>query len=220
MLNLRVACIFSLFQLSSFALTPAPPLDVIRIRLSNPITLKNGTTTLGLQDALNSGYTSINGTITLFPNACKQRDGTPDCTAACQDKTQMFSSLETLHNCAVFPNISVHLANNGLTANARRLAEELNIKQSNHDSSLPSHISNLIQTCLLDSCMPKPKNYRPNQLTGTQFIDNDFINICGSIQSHVNPDVGGIGVWSKSAFLPMSADHFVRYSFPISWRWP
>ena len=229
MLNMRVAWILLLFELPCFALKPAPPLDITRVDSSNSITLTNQTKTLGLQNALDSEYTSTNGTITLFPNACIQSDGAPNCTAACQNHTQMFSNLETLHNCAVFPEISVRLANNSLTTNALRLAEELKIKQSGPGSSLPSLISNAIQTCLLDSCSADSdcnrtlyannRDHRPKNLTGLLFIDNEFFPLCGSVPAFVNADVGGIGVWSTSALFSTSVDHLARYLFPMLCRW-
>ena len=204
MLNMRVPWIFLLFQLSCFALKPAPPLNIASITVGDSVTLENQTKVLGFQDALNSKYKSPNGTITVFPDACIQKDGIPNCTAACLDKTQMFSDLKTLHNCAVFPHISVQLANNNLTADARRLAEELKIQPSNDGSSLPSDISNAIQSCLLDSCknnedcagtLDGPKvDHSPNILTGRRFIDDTYFNLCGPIPAYVNADVGGIGV--------------------------
>ena len=205
---MRVAWISLLFQLSCFALQHVPSLNIASITLSDSITLENQTKVFGLQNALNSKYKSPNGAITVFPDACIQRDGTPNCTAACQDKTQMFSNLKTLHNCAVFPHISVQLANNNLTVDARRLAEELKIKPSNDGSSLPSDISNAIQSCLLDSCknnedcagtLDGPKmDHRPNNLTGRRFIDDTYLTLCDHIPAYVNADVGGIGVIIKT----------------------
>ena len=231
MLNMRVAWTLLLFQLSCSALSPAPPLDVATVDVSrNIITLENKTTTLGLQSALNSQYPSNNGTITLFQQACNQNDGTLNCTAACQNNTQMFSSLETLHNCVVFPEISVRLANNSLTANARRLAEELNIQPSDNHSSLPSIVSNKIQSCLVDSCVIDPdcnktlygrnRNPSPSNLNGTSFLDDTlYFQICGPIPAYVIGDVGGIGVWSKSARFSISADRLARYLYHMSCKW-
>ena len=209
MLITWVAWITLLFQLSCCAQRPAPSLNIASITLDDDyhFILENRTKAIGLQDALNSFYGSANGTITLFTDACIQGDGTPNCTAACLDKTQMFSSLETLHNCAVFPNISVHLANNALTADARRLAEDLNIRPSSHDSSLPSNISNAIQRCLFDTCKNNEdcartldpingsnKKYSPYDLTGTLFINNTYFPLCRPIPAEINADVGGVGV--------------------------
>lgn len=204
---MQAAWIFLLFQLSCFALKPVPPLNIASITSKNFTTLEHQTKAFGLQDALNSYYQTPNGAITLFPDACIQNDGTPNCTAACLDNTQMFSNLETLHNCAVFPNISVHLANDNVSAGARRLAEELKIEPSSKGSTLPSSISNAIQRCLLDSCENNPdckdtlnpssvsnKNHSPDDLTGILFA-NTYLNICGPITAYVNADVGGIGVF-------------------------
>ena len=214
MLTVRVAWIFSLFPLSCFA---APLLDVIEtdpnytsITLENETTtLSQKTTVLSLHDAFKSTYTSKNDTVTLFPKACLQLDGTQNCTAACQNRTQMFSSLKTLHNCAVFPEISINLANNNLTTNARVLAEELGIKSSYDDSSVLSNISNAIRSCLNDSCTLDPQcnrtlNGRNSHHSLNNFTGTQFINICGPKTAYVNADVGGIGVWSHLVLSSMS----------------
>lgn len=212
---MRAAWVFLplLFQLSCLALKPPPPLNIDRINSNDFSTLEKQTKPVGLQDALNSFYNSTNGAMTLFPDACFQSDGTPNCTAACLDDTQMFSNLETLHNCVVFPDVSIHLANNNLSANARLLAENLNIKPSNKDSSLPSIISNAIQRCLLDSCNANTdctgtlnpingtyKNHGSDSLTGTSFINNNYLPLCAPIPAYVDPDVGGIGVCQSQYF--------------------
>lgn len=213
MFIIRIVWIWLPFQLSCFALKPAPPLNIASITSENFTTLENQTKAFGLQNALNSYYQTPNEAITLFPDACIQGDGTSNCTAACLDNAQMFSNLETLHNCALFPKISVHLANDNVSAGARRLAEELNIEPSSDGSSLPSIISNAIQRCLLDSCKNNPdcsdslspinnQNVKPSpdNLTGALSADTYF-NICGPISAYVNADVGGIGVWSKLYIL-------------------
>ena len=206
MLKIGTVWILLPIQLSCFAL------DLASITSMNFTTLENRTI-FGLQDALNGRYEfnddDPSRAITLFPNACLQKDGTQDCTAACLDNTKMFSNLETLHNCALFPNISVQLAKNSLSANARRLAEDLRIGSSSSDSSLPSRISNAIQHCLLDSCNANTdcigilnpihgssRKHSPDNLTGSDFA-NAYLNICGPIPAYVTADVGGIGVRSK-----------------------
>lgn len=233
---MRTSWIFSLFQLSCFALNPAPPLSIVPVNLDSSkvinkvITLENKRKTLGLQDAFNSRFPNTNGAITVFLDACIQGDGTPNCTAACQNQTQMFSNLMTLHNCAGFPEISVRLANNSLSADARRLAEDLRIEPSNDDSSMPSNISNAIQQCLYDSCSQNSSCSRtlnpihdtseedsPDNLTDI-FIHASHL-LCGPIPAHVDGDVGGIGVWSKSALFPAWVDQFTRYLFPTLCRW-
>ena len=211
MLKMWIVWILLPFQLSCFALKPASPLSIASITSETFITLENRTKAFGLQNALDSSYGTSNDkipkeAITLFPDGCIQSDGTSNCTAACLNRIQIFSNLETLHNCALFPKISVHLANDNVSTDARRLAEELKIEPSSNDSSLPSTISNAIQRCLLDSCDNNPdcsKSIKkqdvkssPDNFTGTLFADN-YLNICAAITAHVNADVGGIGVWSK-----------------------
>ncbi|KAM0805755.1 hypothetical protein BDR22DRAFT_303494 [Usnea florida] len=197
------AWIFFFFHLSSFALQPLPTLNVANITLDDyPIVLQNQTRIIGLQNALNSEFGSINRSLAVFPDACKQSDGTFNCTAACLDNTQLFGDLKTLHNCVVFPNISVHLANNTLSPDARHLAENLNIEPSGNGSLLPSNISNAIQRCLIDSCNNTsgckfPRNFPPStaNLTGTAFINDDYFNPCSQITAHVDADVAGVGVF-------------------------
>ena len=200
LLNRRVAWTILLFQLSCFAL------DIATIEeWSNSITLDNGTKTLGLQNALDRRYPYYNNSIALFPLACNQTDGKQNCTAVCQNyDNSTFSDLRTLHNCAIFPEISVNLANNNLTANARRLAAEFNIEPSNNTSSLPSVVSNKIQTCLIDLCrtddnckktLTSTDSNRNTHYTGASFVPNgDYFRLCGPILSYVDADVGGIGV--------------------------
>ena len=166
----------------------------------NFTTLENQTI-FGLQDALNAKYEyhydDPSGAITLFPDACLQSDGSQNCTAACLSNAQMFSNLETLHNCAVLPTIMVHLANDNLTADAHRLAESLKIESSSGGSSLPSRISNAIQHCLLVSCTDNEdcvgilnpvsgssRIHSPDNLNGSDFADT-YLNICGPIPAYV-----------------------------------
>ena len=202
-----VAWIFFFFHLPSFALQPLPTLNVTSITLEQyPIILKNQTRIFGLQNALSSEFGSTDGSLAVFTDACRQADGTFNCTAACLDNTQMFSDLKTLHNCALLPNISVHLANNALSPNARRLADDLNIEPSGHESSLPSTVSNAIQRCLIDSCNDSndctpPRNHPPSSanLNGITFINDTYFPLCSGIPAHINADVGGVGVGPQSA---------------------
>ena len=207
MLITWVAWIIFFFHLPSFALQSLPTLDVASITLDDyPIVLENQTKIIGLQNALNSEFGGTNQSLAVFSDACKQPDGTFNCTAACLDNTQLFSDLKTLHNCVVFPNISLHLANNTLSPDARRLADHLNIEPSGNESLLPSRISNAIQHCLIDSCnnitdckLPRNSPLSPANLTGTAFISDDYFNPCSQITAHINADVGGVGVCPQSA---------------------
>ena len=198
MLNMRVAWTLLLFQLSCSAINIATIPE-----WRNSITLDNGRKTLGLQNALDRRYPYYNKSIALFPLACNQTDGTQNCTAACQDNS-MFSNLRTLHNCAILPEISVRLANNTLNANARRLAAQFNIEPSNISLSLPSNVSNKIQTCLIDLCttdsncnktLDPTNSTHDTNYTGASFVPHgDYFRLCGPILAYVDADVGGIGV--------------------------
>ena len=211
MVNMRVIWMFLLFQQSCFALKPPPPLNVAPITAGNSSILGNLTNTIGLQGALNKYHGSTDGTITVFIDACIQGDGINNCTAACQNHTQMFGDLTTLHNCVVFSDISLHLSNNSLTTEARHLAEELNIEPGNNGSL----IFNATQNCLLDSCNNTPDC--AGKFNNTRH--DTSISLCGSIPNYATADVGGIGVRSKSALFSMYVDIFTRCSYLTLCRW-
>lgn len=221
--RMRTAWIISLFQLSCLAITPAPTLDVVQVNLSasfapddiknKVISVENRTRTLGLQDALSGRSFSTDGAITLFVNACEQDDGTRNCTAACQNQTQMFSNLQTLHNCAVFPQVSIALANSTVSDDARRLAADLRIEPNNNNLTVPLKIMNSIQQCLFDSCDGdsrctshiKPVNFTSEQSSLDKLsrtLNQNSHSLCTTSPAFVDSDVGGIGVCSK---LPLSS---------------
>ena len=205
MVNMRTIWIFLLFQRSCFALNPPPPLNVAPITAENSSILAHLTNTIGLQGALNIYYRSTNGAITVFVDACIQDNGINNCTAACQNTTQMFSNLTTLHNCVVFSDISLHLSNHSLTTEASHLAEELNIEPGNNGS----WIFHATQNCLLDSCN------NTTDCTGNfnHTRNHTYIPLCRSIPNYATADVGGIGVRSKSALFSMYVDVFTRCSY-------
>ena len=227
MLSMWTAWILLLFQLSCSALGSVQPLDVVSADAVSFTALETQTKAFGFQDAFNTRYGSTNGTITLFPHACLQNDGTPNCTAACLDHTQMFSDLETLHNCALFPEISVRLAEDSLTSEARSLAEELKITPSSNDASLPTRISNAIQQCLLDSCRGNQdcaaRYMTPistNQMPSSDYLNGTtYLALCAPIPAYITADVGGVGVWPNLALYSTSAESFTRSSSPTSYRW-
>ena len=211
MVNMRPIWMFLLFQRSCFALKPPPPLNVVPITAGNSSVLGNLNNTIGLQGALNKYYRSTNGAVTVFVDACMQDDGVKDCTVACQNLTQMFRNLTTLHNCVVFADISLHRSNNSLTTEASHLAEELNIEPGNNGSG----IFNATQSCLLDSC-----NNNTDCAGKFNNTTNDtYISLCGAIPHNITADVGGIGVRSRSAPISMYVDIFTRCSYLTLCKW-
>lgn len=180
----------------------------------------------GLQDAMNIRY-DIPGQnfkyTSLFPDACEQDDNTRNCTTACLNNQQMFASLDTLHNCVVWPSIYVADEDDRLSPNATGLARSLGLKKGSKGSSLPSRISTNIQNCLLASCDADDEcgkkanlSHRPGgfrkaysaNLTGDLYYGLNsslhYFNPCQYINAPATADVAGIGV---------SLDNY-----PVVWR--
>ena len=146
----------------------------------------------------------------LLRSGCLQDDGTNNCTASCQDVNAIFGSLDTLHNCMVYPTISDLYARNNLSNVS--LAEYYNIEKSTPGSSLYTNITNNIKTCLSDYCSitlagsdcaegMKDENttYSPLNINSTFYFYNQTdedsrFDICAFIPQSFNPDIGGIGV--------------------------
>ena len=181
-------------------------------------TLNMTLSTFSFQDALNPSPF-------LFHNACLQDNGTQDCTASCQDLSKMFGSLDTLHNCMVYPTVADLAARNNLS-NAS-LAEYYNIQKSKVGTGLSKNITTTIQTCLVDYCTTTlsglgckeylyavPNTSSPLNVSSAFYIyntdpengyneDDGGVNfdLCMFIPNSLNPDIGGIGVGSFSMGL-------------------
>lgn len=88
----------------------------------------------GLQDVIRNRHFNGNNSsedFTLFPEACVQSSRDRDCTAACTDPVQIFSSLDTLHNCIIWPTI---VAGNPLSQDAAKLVGSLSYEQGDQGS--------------------------------------------------------------------------------------
>lgn len=150
----------------------------------------------------------------LFPDACEQDDNKRNCTTACLDTKQMFASLDTLHNCVVWPSIYITDEKNGLLPFATGLARSLGLDKGSEKSSLPSRLSTSIQNCLLDSCdandecgqnadMSFPAlGFRRRfsaALTGDLYYGMNkslvYFDPCQYISAPATADVAGIGVF-------------------------
>ena len=169
----------------------------------------------GLQDVMNVYYDLPNKNFkspSLFPNACEQNKSR-NCTTSCLNSQQIFASLDTLHNCVVWPSIYVADEQGTLSPNATDLATPLGLEKGSANSSLPSNISNIIQTCLLDNCDQKEEcraranHHSPSgdfrkdySVTLTGNLYNGFnkslsyFNPCQYISAGATADVAGIGV--------------------------
>lgn len=165
----------------------------------------------GLGDVLNLRFNSPTGDPSLFADACAQCDNTHNCTTSCTMPDQLFASLDTLHNCVVWPQVYDESINEQLSTAAFTLAKSLGVtQQGGGDLALPSRVSNRIQLCLLDSCDQHDEcrhNARANKhRKGPQAIMTDqayygsgkpvpeYFNPCPYIPAPASADVAGIGV--------------------------
>ena len=185
-------------------------------------TLNMSSSVFSFQDALSltprtSDYNSI--TPYLFHSGCSQDDGTQNCTASCQNSSKVFASLDTLHNCMVYPTVADLYARDNLS-NAS-LAGYYNIQKSRVKSDLYNNITNTITSCLVDYCTitlngsgckerlsgTSPES-SPSNITSTLYVyresygyDGSAIDFCDYVPKSFNPDIGGIGVRSLSIGL-------------------
>ena len=162
--------------------------------------------TYSLQDALFSPSDP------LYTHACQQEDGLPNCTAACTDPAQVFSTLANMHNCAMYPLVASIYANHSLSDDAIGLADRLLIKQSMWGSQLLDTVNSTMIKCLNASCKGSPdcmqtigwSNYgwdgEQSPCWTLVFRNRD---LCDYIipSSILNTDIGGIGVsWCKQLY--------------------
>ena len=176
-------------------------------------TLNMTPSTFSFQDALNPFGAYKSGSYStpfLFQDGCPQDDGSQNCTASCQDENKVFGSLDTLHNCMVYPTVADLYARNNLSDPA--LPAHYNIQKAKVNSTLYKTITTTIQTCLIDMCnatsgcmdeLNRSDGYgmlsSPSNLTSTFYLvssryggSNFFL--CEYIPGSFNPDIGGIGV--------------------------
>ena len=180
-------------------------------------TLNASVSTFSFQDALtfagratgSYSYYYLNPPV-LFQNGCLQPNGSQNCTASCQDSNVVFGSLDTLHNCMVYPTVADLYARNNLSNTS--LPEDNNIQKSKVNSTLYINITTTIQTCLIDFCTATPgctsalneynedyMMYSPSNLTSrfylfTQAEGGYSFDVCQYVPGSFNPDIGGIGV--------------------------
>ena len=193
-------------------------------------TLNASVNTYSLQDALSpnsyDAAQSINGYVTpyLFHTGCKVVDDIQNCTAACQDPGSAFSSLDTLHNCMMYPVIADQYSKGNLSAEIVQLADRLGIeKEQWPSSSISLNITKTISLCLdaycssLPYCNSSVRQYNKSHYDGTDsflnqtgnfffdldpyatyynyaYYDYQSFDLCTYLPTSVNQDIGGIGV--------------------------
>ena len=174
---------------------------------------------LSLQDAFSfyeySPEQGIDG-VGLSSDACNIA-GLQNCTASCLNASSLFSSLESLHNCLLYPVVA-QLYVNGSFGDAH-LADSLGIDNKSHPTQTANNITTLISSCLSDYCgvdqrctdnlPPNSAFYFDNSTLSTPdaFYDPYYnvqpsiflFDICEFVtpSSYLNADIGGIGVSTK-----------------------
>ena len=140
----------------------------------------------------------------LYRQGCITDENQWNCTEACKNVSQIFSSTYTLQNCMAFPRISSLLADGSLTRAAHTTALEAGIDVSSYNASTTVHDS--ISKCLQGWCHKIPDCTGIEE--GYQWCYDDaygkrwcFSDPCSQTNTLVNPDIGGIGVISETPLL-------------------
>lgn len=163
------------------------------------LTLNITFNTYSLQDALspNSHHAaqSANGYIApyLFDTGC-QVDDVQNCTAACQDPRLAFDTLDTLHNCMMYPVIADQYFKGNLSSEIAQLADSLGIgKEQWPSSSISSNITKTIGNCLDAYCNTLQYcNYSVHSENQTYYdlpYYSTFLNQTGPFYFDLDPDL-------------------------------
>lgn len=151
----------------------------------------------------------------IFVNGCTQPDGSQNCTATCTDESTVFGSLESIHNCLVYPTLADQLAATSLPVNVSEFLAGLSYVSSPKGSALSLNITSILQNCLLDYCdtlngcasslKRVSSDDSPTELNSTFYFAsshdeayNARFDVCLFQTSSVNPDIGGVGVLQTS----------------------
>ena len=147
---------------------------------------------------------------TLYTHGCNQTDGTQNCTATCSDPYQAFQTLESLNNCVLYIGVAGAYANQSLSNNATKVADDFMIQKGDFNSSISQSINNTITACFdaychNSDCTALMSTYPFNDLHDRYYLYNayyfsvQFDELCGLIAPPVslNADIGGIGVYAS-----------------------
>ncbi len=146
--------------------------------------------------------TSTEDWLMLYSHGCLSDSGIWNCTEACQDVNQIFSSIYTLQNCVAFPQISSLLTNGSLTETARSNALKAAIDEGSYNAS--DTVYHVISECFQAWCdqhsdCAKDHN-RPERCYDDAYGKRYcFKEPCVGMDFSVNPDIGGIGVMSMTS---------------------
>ena len=181
-------------------------------------TLNMTSSTYSFQDALGIGSLGIYADPPyFFQDGCLQEDGSQNCTASCQDENKIFGSLDTLHNCMVYPTVADLYARNNFSNTS--FLDHHGIRKAKVNSPLYQKITTTIQDCLIDFCTvtsgcteglkqydANHASYSPTNKTSSFYIYNndesiDGFDFCDYVPKSFNADIGGIGVCRLSAEL-------------------
>ena len=133
--------------------------------------------------------------ITLFSGTCGNSTQ-ESCTTSCLNASVMFSSLETFHNCLLYPLVADLNAHN-----TSQWADLLGIDKR-PDNQTAATITTTIHQCLLEYCgdddqckanVPGDDAFYAVNNTSPQIFDFDICQYAAP-HSFLDPDVGGVGV--------------------------
>ncbi len=167
-------------------------------------------------DAYDSGPDEA-GSGVLYSHGCLvNNDNTPNCTAACQNPSLVFANLYTMQNCMVlaslgptkpYANGSLIRRNHTISPHSETLLSDFSIHLRDPQfPSLASDVNTMISDCLQQYCNRNNNSCSPAYFCNVFDINlesssyNDTGDYCypyicdGYQSSHLNPDIGGIGV--------------------------
>ena len=187
-------------------------------------TLNMTSSTYSFQDALAIGsmssYANPPDPPYFFRDGCLQEDRSQNCTASCLDENKIFGSLDTLHNCMVYPTVADLYARNNFSDIS--LPDYYDIRKAKMNSPLYQDITTKIQNCLIDfctvtsDCSERLKRYDTNDMSHSptnktssfyiynsyeSFYSSDRFDFCDYVPKSFNADIGGIGVWNPPECL-------------------
>lgn len=188
----------------------------IEFQFAPPSILNTMPSTFSFQDAVDIGSLRSSSP-SFFHDGCKQGDGSQNCTASCQDKSAIFSGLDTLRNCMLYSSLANQYATSNVTFPEQYDHYQIHKVKINSDQY--KNITTTIQTCLIDYCnitlntsrcseflqewdseSDRDRDGSPTNLTSSfyRYVDtasySSTFRFCNFVPGSFNADIGGIGV--------------------------